>query len=83
MNITNQTINFYFRWSGNGYEHGFEPNHIIGANEEDDELIFFVEWKLSKNGLLVGSDWIEAKEIYEKHPQIAIQFFEDNLQFSY
>lgn len=76
-----QKITFYYRWSGNGYDHGFEPDHIIGANEEDDVVIFFVEWKLSENGLLVGQNWIEAREIYEKHPQVAIQFFEEHLQF--
>ncbi|XP_026816149.1 chromobox protein homolog 3-like [Rhopalosiphum maidis] len=59
-----------------GFDRGLEPDHIVGATEQNGKLMFLIAWKNSVDG---EADLLEAKEIYEKCPQLAIKFFEDRL----
>lgn len=56
-----------------GFDRGLEPDYIIGATEQNEKLMFLVVWKNSKE-----ADLIEAKDMYDKFPQVAIKFFQDN-----
>jgi len=59
-----------------GFDRGLEPDHIVGATEVDGKLKFLIAWKNSE-----VADLLEATMIYEKCPQIAIQFFEARLRY--
>jgi len=61
-----------------GFNRGLEPDHIVGATEEDGKLMFLIAWKNSVDG---EADLLEASEIYEKCPQLAIKFFEERLVY--
>ncbi|XP_050062166.1 heterochromatin protein 1-like isoform X1 [Aphis gossypii] len=61
-----------------GYDRGLEPDHIVGATEKNGKLMFLIEWKNSIDG---EADLVEAKEVYKRSPQIAIQFFEKRICF--
>ncbi|KAF0748439.1 chromobox protein 3-like [Aphis craccivora] len=61
-----------------GYDRGLEVDHIVGATEKDGKLMFLIAWKNSPDG---KTDLLEATEVYERSPQVAIKFFEDKLIF--
>ncbi|KAE9543945.1 hypothetical protein AGLY_001923 [Aphis glycines] len=61
-----------------GYDRGFEADHIVGATEKGGKLMFLVAWKNSADG---EADLLEATEVYEKSPQVAIKFFEERLSY--
>lgn len=70
-----QTIN-----SKIGFNRGLEPHHILGAREINKKLMFFIVWKDPENNEPTPEfDMVAATEVYEKAPQIAINFFEKHL----
>lgn len=64
-----------------GFDRGLQPDHIVGANEINGQVFFFVSWKNPKNNEF-EEFWVKATEIYEKAPQVAITFFEKNVVFT-
>lgn len=57
-----------------GYDRSLEPDYIIGATERDGQLMFLMARKNSVDG---KPDLLKASEVYKKHPQVAIKFFEE------
>lgn len=62
-----------------GFARGLKVDHIVGAcPREDGKLMFLVKWKN-----LEEADLVEAEDVYEEDPQVAIQFFEAHLSYNY
>ncbi|XP_015370725.1 PREDICTED: proline-rich receptor-like protein kinase PERK12 [Diuraphis noxia] len=59
-----------------GFDRGLEPDHIVGATEENGKLMFLIAWKDSN-----VADLLESTVIYKRCPQLAIQFFEARLRY--
>ncbi|XP_008185941.1 skin secretory protein xP2 isoform X2 [Acyrthosiphon pisum] len=59
-----------------GFDRGLEPDHIVGATEQDGKLMFLIAWKNSE-----VADLLESTVVYDRAPQIAIQFFEARLRY--
>lgn len=59
-----------------GFDRGLEPDHIVGATEVDGKLMFLIAWKNSEI-----ADLLESTVVYDRCPQIAIQFFEARLKY--
>ena len=55
---------------------GWIPDKLIGATKHGNKIMFLTKWKYDKEPCLVSSSYA-----YSKYPQIAIQFFEDNLRW--
>uniref|UniRef100_A0A2S2NZP3 Chromobox 1 n=1 Tax=Schizaphis graminum TaxID=13262 RepID=A0A2S2NZP3_SCHGA len=61
-----------------GFDRGLEPDRIVGTTEDKGKLMFLIAWKNSVDG---EADLLEAKEIYEKYPQLAINYFAERAEF--
>jgi len=59
-----------------GFDRGLEPDHIVGATEEDGKLKFLIAWKNSN-----AADLLESTVVYNRCPQLAIKFFEARLKY--
>jgi len=59
-----------------GFDRGLEPDHIVGATEEDGKLMFLIAWKNSE-----VADLLDCNVVYDRAPQIAIEFFESRLRY--
>lgn len=59
-----------------GFDRGLAPDFIVGATDVDGKLKFLMAWKNSEI-----ADLLDAREVYEKAPQIAIKFFEARLRY--
>lgn len=57
-----------------GFDLGYQPEKIIGAMDQDGELLFLIQWKNRNKAQLVSS------KIARKHcPQLVIDFYESRL----
>jgi len=62
-----------------GFDYGLEPHRIVGANKVDDKLVFYIIWNDPKTGEhMPNCEMVAATEVYQKAPQLAISFFEEN-----
>lgn len=59
-----------------GFDRGLEPDHIVGATEQNGKLMFLVAWKGTE-----VADLLESTVVYKKCPQLAIKFFEARLRY--
>lgn len=57
-----------------GFDLGYQPEKIIGAMDQDGELLFLIQWKNRNKAQLVSS------KMARKHcPQLVIDFYESRL----
>jgi len=57
-----------------GFDLGYSPEKIIGAMDQDGELLFLIQWKNRNKAQLVAS------KLARKHcPQLVIDFYESRL----
>lgn len=57
-----------------GFEQGFVAENIVGATEQNNQLLFLLKWEGKIEASLVSS-----KEANEKCPQVVIKFYESRL----
>jgi hypothetical protein len=60
-----------------GFDLGYDPDYIVGATMQKDELVFLMKWKNCEEFCLV---YPEAAKI--SYPELVIEFYEKNLKFS-
>lgn len=59
-----------------GFNHGFEPEQIIGTTVSHGERLFLMKFKDSETGLY-NIDLVFARGANIKCPQVVIKFYED------
>ncbi|XP_060845188.1 uncharacterized protein LOC132924759 [Rhopalosiphum padi] len=58
---------------------GLEPDKIVGITIIDEKLTFIMKWKNAKDGKV---DFISAKEVYEKWPDLAFEYYQARLTYT-
>ncbi|XP_003246503.1 uncharacterized protein LOC100574567 [Acyrthosiphon pisum] len=56
------------------FDNGIEIDRILGAVVHNTQLLFRVRWRNDKNG---GTDYVDAFEMHERCPHMALQFYNE------
>jgi len=59
-----------------GFDRGLKPEKVMGATEEDGELLLLVKWKGSPD-----ADLVPSKIANVKCPQLVIEFYQEKLKW--
>merc|ERR1711864_49955 len=59
-----------------GFARGLQAEKIIGLRKEGDKIFFLLRWKGTKE-----TDFVNAKEVKLKVPQVVIEFYEEKLNW--
>jgi hypothetical protein len=57
---------------------GLEPEKIVGLTKIEDKLTFIIKWNNSRDNKV---DFISAKEVYEKWPNLAFDYYQARLTY--
>jgi len=61
----------------NGFDHGCEPEQIVGATELNGQLFYLVKWRYKS-----AKEYVFSKLVHKHCPQLLIKFFEENSDYS-
>eukprot|EP00092_Neocalanus_flemingeri_P041352 GFUD01045026.1.p1 GENE.GFUD01045026.1~~GFUD01045026.1.p1 ORF type:complete len:169 (-),score=42.37 GFUD01045026.1:140-646(-) len=59
-----------------GFSRGLTAEKIIGVRKEPEKMFFLIKWKGSED-----TDFVNAKEVKLKIPQVVIEFYEEKLNW--
>lgn len=59
------------------FDNGIEVDRILGAVVHNTQLLFRVRWRNDKNG---GTDYVDAFEMHERCPHMALQFYNERFK---